>query len=154
MVDRAVPARLPAQPPQRRAPRHACLLTRLAATAGPAPFHAAPVVYAARMSPRFLPALSIAAGLILSAASPPPGPLPDGLIRALRSRDPLAFADTTLPRLAALDPGQRAALAESLEAWPVPRRVAAWAFLQVGTPYRLGPLGEEAPPDSQPLITF
>jgi hypothetical protein len=32
--------------------------------------------------------------------------------------------------------------------------VAAWAFLQVGTPYELGPLGEEAPPDKQPLIAF
>src|SRR5207244_11244141 len=28
------------------------------------------------------------------------------------------------------------------------------AFLQVGTPYQLGPLGEEAPPDTQPLIEF
>ena len=32
--------------------------------------------------------------------------------------------------------------------------MAAWAFLQVGTPYQLGPLGEEAPPDTQPLIEF
>jgi hypothetical protein len=36
----------------------------------------------------------------------------------------------------------------------VSRRVAAWAFLQVGTPYRLGPLGEEGPPDTDPVIAF
>jgi len=82
------------------------------------------------------------------------GPLPPPLTRAIDRGDPYAFADSTLPRLAALDPARRAALAESLATWTVPRRVAAWAFLQVGTPYQLGPLGEEAPPDTQPLITF
>ena len=81
-------------------------------------------------------------------------PLPESLRRALDRRDPLALADTTLPRLAGLDSTQRAALAAQLAGWPVPRRVAAWAFLQVGTPYQLGPLGEEAPPDTQPLIEF
>jgi hypothetical protein len=32
--------------------------------------------------------------------------------------------------------------------------VAAWAFLQVGTPYRLGALGEERPPDTDPFVRF
>ena len=107
------------------------------------------------MSPKGLPApLLVAVSLLLTGAQPPAAPLPGRLASALGSRDPVAFADTTLPRLAALTPGQRAAMAESLDSWPVPRRVAAWAFLQVGTPYQLGPLGEEAPPDPQPLITF
>jgi len=81
-------------------------------------------------------------------------PLPPPLMRALERGDPWALADTTLPRLATLDSVQRAELAGRIAAWPVPRRAAAWAFLQVGTPYRLGPLGEEAPPDPDPLIEF
>jgi len=80
--------------------------------------------------------------------------IPPALERALDRGDPRALADTTLPRLAALDPDQRAAVAERIAGWSVPHRVAAWAFLQVGTPYRLGPLGEEAPPDTDPLIEF
>ena len=68
--------------------------------------------------------------------------LPEPLVHALDRRDPLALADTTLPRVSDLDPAQRAALAESLATWAVSRRVAAWAFLQVGTPYELGPLGD------------
>jgi hypothetical protein len=82
------------------------------------------------------------------------GTIPEALERALAGKDPLAFADTTLPRLADLDGVQRAAIAESLATWEVGRRVAAWAFLQVGTPYQLGPLGEEAPPDADPVIEF
>jgi hypothetical protein len=82
------------------------------------------------------------------------GDLPESLARALARKDPLVLADTTLPRLAALDSSQRAAIAERIAGWEVGRRVAAWAFLQVGTPYRLGPLGEEAPPDTNPLIIF
>ena len=76
------------------------------------------------------------------------------LSNALDRNDPVALADSTLPRLAELDSTQRAAIAERIAGWDVGRRVAAWAFLQVGTPYELGPLGEEAPPDSQPLIAF
>jgi len=81
-------------------------------------------------------------------------PLPPPLVRALNLIDPLALADTTLPRLADLDGDQRVQLAERLAAWNVGRRVAAWAFLQVGTPYQLGPLGEEIPPDTDPVIEF
>ncbi len=80
--------------------------------------------------------------------------LPPALERALVRRDPAAFADPALPRLAALDSAGRAALAARLASWDVGARVATWAFLQVGTPYRLGPLGEEAPPDTDPLIEF
>lgn len=80
--------------------------------------------------------------------------LDPALSRALTAGDPAALADTTLPRLAALDSLQRSELAARIAGWPVPRRVAAWAFLQVGTPYALGPLGEEAPPDADPLIRF
>jgi hypothetical protein len=90
-------------------------------------------------------------------ATPPPSPaglLGEPLVRALEKRDPRTLADTTLPRLAGLDSVQRAAVAARIAGWPVPRRVAAWAFLQVGTPYELGPLGEEAPPDTQPVIAF
>ena len=89
-----------------------------------------------------------------AAAHAPSAALPEPLTRALALEDPLALADTTLPRLAALDGAQRRELAGRLAAWNVGRRVAAWAFLQVGTPYRLGPLGEEAPPDTDPVIEF
>src|SRR5206468_460324 len=100
-------------------------------------------------------ALSLLAGaLFLTGAAPGGSPLPAALERALDAKDPIALADTTLPRLARLDSTQRAAVARRIASWPVPRRVAAWAFLQVGTPYQLGPLGEEAPPDTQPLIEF
>ena len=80
--------------------------------------------------------------------------IPEALERALDLKDPLALADSTLPRLADLDGAQRAEIAEALATWDVGRRVAAWAFLQVGTPYQLGPLGEEAPPDTDPVIEF
>ena len=76
------------------------------------------------------------------------------LWHALDRDDPAVLADTTLPRLAALDSAQRAAIADRIAGWDVGKRVAAWAFLQVGTPYELGPLGEEAPPDTQPVIQF
>ena len=98
--------------------------------------------------------LLLGVALLATGASPPPATLPDALVRALDRRDPLALADTTLPRIARLDSAERAAVALHLASWPVSRRVAAWAFLQVGTPYQLGPLGEEAPPDTQPLIEF
>ena len=106
------------------------------------------------MPKRSSAALLLAGALLLIGAMPASEHVPGEFARALAKRDPIAFADTALPRLAALTPGQRAALAESLESWPIPHRVAAWAFLQVGTPYQLGPLGEEAPPDDQPLIEF
>ena len=78
----------------------------------------------------------------------------EGLWRAVSRKDPVVLADTTLPRLAELDSTQRAALADRIAGWEVGHRVAAWAFLQVGTPYELGPLGEEAAPDTQPVIQF
>ncbi len=87
-------------------------------------------------------------------ASSPSAALPEALDRALERHDPLALADTTLPRLADLNREQRTQLAERLASWNVGRRVAAWAFLQVGVPYRLGQLGEEAPPDTDPVIEF
>lgn len=80
--------------------------------------------------------------------------LPATLLRALNREDPVGLADITLPRLSSLDAAQRAAVRERIASWPVGHRVAAWAFLQVGTPYQLGPLGEEAPPDTQPVIEF
>ena len=80
--------------------------------------------------------------------------LPRRLEQALALNDPLALADTTLPRLAELDSAQRALLGDRLSSWEVGRRVAAFAFLQVGTPYRLGPLGEGQPPDADPVLTF
>lgn len=95
--------------------------------------------------------LVAAASLVTGAAG---GPLPESLEHALARHDPLALADTTLPRLSQLDSLQRAAIARRLATWKIPDRVAAWAFLQVGMPYELGPLGEEAPPDTQPVIEF
>jgi hypothetical protein len=80
--------------------------------------------------------------------------LPGSLEIALASRDPLALADTSLPRLADLSEAERAALVAGLAKWPMPARIAAIAFLQVGTPYVLGPLGEEEAPDTDPLIQF
>ncbi|HET9328845.1 MAG TPA: N-acetylmuramoyl-L-alanine amidase-like domain-containing protein [Candidatus Eisenbacteria bacterium] len=99
----------------------------------------------------------IAAALLSSLALPFPAAaasLPPRLAGALELHDPLALADTTLPRLAALDSAQRASLGRALADWPVDWRVAAFAFLQVGTPYQLGPLGEGQPPDADPVLTF
>jgi len=79
---------------------------------------------------------------------------PTRLERLLDRKDPAALADSSLPRLAALDAAGRAWLAERLASWDVGSRVAAYAFLQVGTPYQLGPLGEESPPDTDPVIEF
>ena len=98
--------------------------------------------------------LLIAGGCIAAGTPPRQGPLPEPLARAIDRRDPLVLADTTLPRVAGLDADQRAAVAARIAGWKAQHRVAAWAFLQVGTPYELGPLGEEAPPDTQPLIAF
>ena len=98
--------------------------------------------------PAFLFALSV--NLVTAA----PATLPASLERALARHDPFALADTTLPRLSQLDAAQRGALAGRLSSWKTSQRVAAWAFLQVGMPYELGPLGEEAPPDTQPVIAF
>ena len=119
-------------------------MTRTSHSHGPAP----------RRGRRVLTLLPLTAALLLAGATPAPSSLPASLERAFERRDPLALADTTLPRLARLDSTQRAAVAARIASWPAPRRVAAWAFLQVGTPYQLGPLGEEAPPDTQPLIEF
>jgi hypothetical protein len=80
--------------------------------------------------------------------------LPPALEDALQTDNPLALADTTLPRLAVLDSVQRDLVAARIASWPVDHRVAAWAFLQVGIPYELGPLGEGAPPDTQPVLAF
>ena len=68
--------------------------------------------------------------------------------------NPQAFADTTLPRLGQLSSDDRLGLALRLQQRDVPTRVATYAFLQVGTPYELGPLGEAAPPDTQPVLAF
>jgi hypothetical protein len=100
----------------------------------------------------FLPYLVFA--ISLNVASAEQETLRASLERAVASHDPFAFADTTLPRLSDLEATQRAALAQRISKWKIPERVAAWAFLQVGTPYELGPLGEEAPPDTQPVIEF
>lgn len=100
----------------------------------------------------------LASACVAGAADEPPrapAPLPPALAAVLARGDPLALADTTLPRLAALmDEGRGEALREALAPWPVDRRVAAYAFLAVGAPYVLGPLGEEAPPDTDPLVRF
>lgn len=80
--------------------------------------------------------------------------LPPALGKALDTYDPAALANPRLPRLARLTPIQRVAIENLLSHRPVPERVASWAFLQVGTPYRLGPLGEGAPPDTDPVIAF
>jgi N-acetylmuramoyl-L-alanine amidase-like protein len=109
---------------------------------------------------------TLAAGVAGAAAKEVPTPvqaiaarssaagLPESFTPMLAGKDPFAFADRALPRLADLGPAQRSQLAQRLAGWPVARRVAVWAFLQVGTPYRLGPLGEGAPPDSDPVIDF
>jgi hypothetical protein len=80
--------------------------------------------------------------------------VPTALEQALDRDDPAALADSTLPRLADLDSLGRARLVARLASRPIGERVAAYAFLQIGTPYRLGPLGEETPPDTDPLIEF
>lgn len=105
--------------------------------------------------------LSALGALAALLASPAPadspignGSLPSALDRVLDRRDPIALADTSLPRLASLDPAGRVGLARRLSTWDIGSRVAAYAFLQVGTPYQLGPLGEEAPPDTDPVIEF
>jgi hypothetical protein len=112
------------------------------------------------------PALAIALAIQVAACAPRPAMADTPAVaaahasftatldRALDRRDPVALADTTLPRLAALDAAGRARLAARLASWDIGARVAAYAFLQVCTPYQLGPLGEEAPPDTDPVIEF
>jgi hypothetical protein len=90
----------------------------------------------------------------ITAGTPRAGSSPAALGQALDHHDPAALADTTLPRLASLDAAERETLAARLASWDIGARVAAYAFLQVGTPYKLGPLGEEAPPDTDPVIEF
>ena len=79
---------------------------------------------------------------------------PAALLPWLERGSPLAFADTSLPRLAQLSSDERAGIALRLQQRDVPTRVATYAFLQVGTPFELGPLGESAPPDTQPVLAF
>lgn len=108
-----------------------------------------------------LGACALAASSALpGAATPPAGAetrsagarLPAGLLRALAAGDPAGLASSRLPRLGDLSAAQLEALARRLAAWPAPRRVAAFAFLMVGTPYVNGPLGEEEPPDTDPVF--
>ena len=94
---------------------------------------------------------AIAALLAGEACASAPSP---ALERALARRDPTVLADTALPRLGTLGADGRAWLAGRIANWDVGARVAAYAFLQVGTPYRLGPLGEGTPPDTDPVIQF
>jgi hypothetical protein len=96
----------------------------------------------------------MAASATATTTAPPSVGSSNRLERALGLHDAVALADPALPRLAALDAPERAWLARRLAGWDVSSRVAAYAFLQVGTPYRLGPLGEEAPPDTDPVIEF
>ncbi len=106
-------------------------------------------------TPRFGPVLLLALfAWAVPAAPPPPIQPPTALAGALAAGDPLALADTSLPRLRDLSGADRARLAAFLSGWSPPRRVAALAFLQVGTPYRGGPLGEETAPDTDPVVAF
>lgn len=77
--------------------------------------------------------------------------LPAALIAALEKQDPMALADTRLPRLSQINLD---ALIPVIDKWPIPRRVAGYAFLMVGSPYVLGSLGEETAPDTDPLIRY
>lgn len=79
---------------------------------------------------------------------------PAALLPWLELGNPIAFADTTLPRLGQLSNDERTGLALRLQQRDVATRVATYAFLQVGTPYELGPLGEAASPDTQPVLAF
>lgn len=76
------------------------------------------------------------------------------LLEAIKLGDPIIFADTNFPRLADLTETQLHEFARAIAPWPAGHRVAAYAFMMVGAPYVLGPLGEESGPDSQPLIRF
>jgi hypothetical protein len=79
--------------------------------------------------------------------------LPAELAAALSAGNPVVLGDTRLPRLADLSESERRGWAtifpDSFDAC-----VAAFLFLQVGTPYALGPMGEEAPPDTDPVISY
>jgi hypothetical protein len=78
----------------------------------------------------------------------------DALDVALSTRNPVVLGDTRLPRLSELSARERRAIAETLRLEPVPLRVATFLFLQLGTPYEAGSLGEEIAPDTDPLIDF
>jgi len=83
------------------------------------------------------------------------GPLetaPATLDGALDDRDPAALADTSLPRLRRSALTDRERLAARLASWDVGARVAAYAFLQVGTTLQARTAREEAPPIPTPLI--
>src|SRR5690242_12602800 len=70
-----------------------------------------------------------ASGAAVVSEGAPASALPQALERALDRKDPLALADSTLPRLADLDSVQRVRVAERMAGWDLGRRVAAWAFL-------------------------
>ncbi len=84
--------------------------------------------------------------------APLPATLQAAIDQALTSGNPAPLGNSRLPRLGDLTPPQLEGVARRFAAWPAPRRAAAFAFLLVGTPYRNGPLGEEAPPDTDPLF--
>lgn len=72
-------------------------------------------------------------------------PLPADLSRLKENR---------YPRLSRFSEPQIIAFCTRLQGEPIERRVAALAFLQVGTPYSGGALGEEQPPDTAPLLRY
>ncbi|RMH58935.1 MAG: DUF1460 domain-containing protein [Candidatus Hydrogenedentota bacterium] len=79
----------------------------------------------------------------------------------LPSRSPFSIpgdlsrlADTRYPRLSEMSEEERKEWRMFLAKEPLPRRVAAWAFLQVGTPYQGGALGEGTGLDTDPMIRF
>lgn len=126
------------------------------------------------MIARFIPVFIFSAVLAFVACDPSVGPptsaaagrvpaicpiagiadLPASLAVPLAAKDPVGLGDTRLPRLADLSEEERRAVAEALRREPIARRVAGFLFLQLGTPYVLGPLGEETPPDTDPIIQF
>lgn len=64
------------------------------------------------------------------------------------------LADTKYPRLSELTADEIDALSARLRSLPIPARAVIYGFLQVGTPYQGGALGEEELPDSDPLVRF
>lgn len=100
-----------------------------------------------------LAAVAAASTPTTQAPVPLPAALRTALDDALGIRNPALLGDSRLPRLGDLTPAQLEAVARRFASWPAPRRTAAFAFLMVGTPYKNGPLGEETPPDTDPIFT-
>ena len=80
--------------------------------------------------------------------------IPISISKCIENKNFSELADTSIPRLLSLSDNSRRELLEHLETLSIPERVAVLIFLQVGTPYKTGPLGEDIEPDTDPVFSL